>query len=78
MRLITEIEGIIYEDKRSKSNENKNLNLKVNSMNTLFLKNLDYRNTKIILINKVDKISTENSFFKKLGFLNFSVLVSLT
>ena len=60
MRLITEIEGIVYEEKRNnKINENKNINLKVNSMNTLFLKNLDFRNTKIILINKVDKISKE-------------------
>jgi hypothetical protein len=70
MRLITEIEGILYEDQRNnKSNENKNIQLKVNSVNTLFLKNLDFRNTKIILINKVDKISKENSFFKKLGFI---------
>jgi hypothetical protein len=65
-----EIEGIVFEEKRNnRTNESKNIHLTVNSINTLFLKNLDFRNTKIILTNKVDKISKENSFFKKLGFI---------
>ena len=70
MRLIIEFEGLVYEEKRNpKNNDNKNIHFCVERINSLFLKNLDFKNTMSILINKVDNISKENSFYKKLGFL---------
>jgi hypothetical protein len=44
------------------------LKLEVGKINTIFLKNLDYKNAQNILIDRCENISKENSYWRRLGF----------
>lgn len=82
MRLILEIESILYDeikndsmnDKFSKiSGLNSNyypriLNFSIGRINSIFLRNLDYKNSQCLLSNKCHNISKENSHWRKIGF----------
>jgi hypothetical protein len=69
--MITIIQGIVFEEKEEKCKSTKSNNelLSLESINTLFLKNLDFKDSQINLVNKVENITRENSFFKKIGFV---------
>jgi hypothetical protein len=71
MRMITVIQGIVFEEKEEQIKMTKSNNelLSVETINTLFLKNLDFVDSQINLINKVENITREHSFFKKIGFV---------
>jgi hypothetical protein len=71
MRMIFVIQGIVFKEKEESYQNDKSNHelLSIENINTLFLKNLDYRNSQINLINKVDNITKETSFFKRIGFV---------
>lgn len=81
MRLITEIEGVVIEDKRRvkvfDNSAPNSLNLKLAHINCIFLKNLDYQNSSLSLLNRCKNISKENSFWKNLGFCDIFHLENL-
>jgi hypothetical protein len=71
MRLMTELEGINieYENSCLYSIHNNYMNLKIINAVSIFLKNLDYKLTQSLLVDKVEKIYIENSFWRQLGFV---------
>jgi hypothetical protein len=91
MRLILEIESILYEEiKRDSMNDKfsklsglsssyypRILNFSIGRINTVFLRNLDYKNSQSLLSNKCQNISKENSHWRKIGFTEIFNLENL-
>jgi hypothetical protein len=66
MRMITEIEGIYFENKVV---ESKFVNFSTNKIQTILLKNLDHKFARSSLENKCKDISKENSLWRQIGFV---------
>ena len=67
MRMLVNLENILYEE--TFHNKNKNLSLRLERLFILFLYNLNHKGASNILVNKLQSSTIESSVLKNYGFI---------